>query len=125
MPTRLEQAIRNEELSVKLYSEGTFFDWANTTAFYSSLHYVQHKILPNTFVGKTCTTIPDVQDALSCKGKHEATNIMVQIHLPLIKDKYSFLMNASFTARYINYEVHPEHAKLCQKMLREIKTACI
>lgn len=33
-------------------------------------------------------------------------------------------MNSSFTARYKNYNVHKEQAKLCQKFLQKIKRAC-
>lgn len=124
MPKRLDQAEHNEKLSQKLYDEKVFLDWANTTAFYSALHFVHHKLLPGEFNGQKCNNIDDVLKSLSLKGKHEATNQMVQIGLPAVSTAYGFLMNCSFTARYYDYNVHPEHAKLCQKYLKSIKTIC-
>lgn len=46
------------------------------------------------------------------------------IKLPLIANKYKFLMHSSFTARYNNYNVDIHHSKLCQKFLKEIKEHC-
>jgi hypothetical protein len=124
MSKRLDQAEHNERLSVQLYTEGTFLDWANTTAFYSALHFVHHKLLPGTYNNQLCNCIDDVAKAFNCKGKHEATNQLAQAGLPAIAVPYGFLMNCSFTARYHDYIVHPEHAKLCQKYLKNIKGLC-
>lgn len=48
MSNRINHAEHNKELSEQLYAEGKFLDWANTTAFYSALHFVNEKLLPNT-----------------------------------------------------------------------------
>lgn len=122
--SKLSHAQHNKELSEKLYSEANFLDWANTTAFYSSLHFIHHKLLPGTYNGVLCNSIEDVYKALKCKGKHEATCQLAQVGLPSIATQYSFLMNCSFTARYVDYNVHPEHSKICQKYLKKIETAC-
>ncbi|MHC5310498.1 hypothetical protein ACYSNM_10625 [Myroides sp. LJL116] len=119
--SKLKHALRNKKLSEKLYSEGVFLDWANTTAFYSALHFIHHKLLPGKYNGVLCESIEDVFKALNCKGKHEATCQLTQVGLPTIAVEYSFLMNCSFTARYIDYNVHPQHAKLCQKYLTLIE----
>lgn len=124
MSTRLEHAIRNAKLSDKLYQEGEFLDWANTTAFYAALHYVQYKLLPNIYNGLYCESIDQVYTALNTKGKHEATCELVKVGLPDITIEYSYLMNSSFTARYKSYIVHKEQAKLCQKFLQKIMKAC-
>lgn len=121
---RLKHAIHNEKISKKLFEEREYLDWANTTAFYSALHYVQHKLLPSSYNGVHCECIDDVKKALNCKGKHEATNTMVQIGISSVSNEYSFLMNLSFTARYTYYNVDEEHSKLCQKFLKKIKDAC-
>ncbi len=122
---RVNHAEHNKKLSEQLYSEGVFLDWANTTAFYSALHFVHSKLIPGTYNGVLCNSIEDVYKALKCKGKHEATCQLVQVGLPIIASSYSFLMNCSFTARYVDYNVHSEHSKLCQKYLNKIRTACI
>ncbi|AJH16407.1 hypothetical protein [Myroides profundi] len=124
MNNRLEHAKRNHLLSEKLYQEGEFLDWANTTAFYAALHYVQSKLLPNVYNGVYCESIDNVYIALNTKGKHEATCELVKVGLPSIAEKYSYLMNCSFTARYKSYIVHKEQAKLCQKFLSCIKDEC-
>lgn len=124
MSTHLKHAKRNHKLSDKLYQEEEFLDWANTTAFYAALHYVQSKLLPNVYNGKLCESIDDVYSALHTKGKHEATCELVKVGLPTIAEKYSYLMNCSFTARYKSYLVHKEQAKLCQKYLNIIKDSC-
>jgi len=125
MSNRLDHAEHNKELSEKLYTEGKFLDWSNTTAFYSALHFVHSKLLPGTYNGILCNSIEDVYRVFRCKGKHEATSQLVQVGLPVVAQYYAFLMNCSFTARYVDYNVHPEHSKLCQKYLNKIKDVCI
>lgn len=124
MASSKEHAEHNESLSTILYDGKDFLDWANTTAFYSALHFVSCRILPADYNGKHCTTISDAMFALNCKNKHDATCEMVGIKFPVIHNHYKFLMDASFTARYTDYQVHPGHAKICQKKLREIKSHC-
>lgn len=82
MSIRLEHADRNCKLSEKLYLESEFLDWANTTAFYAALHYVQYKLLPNVYNGIYCENIDQVYTALNTKGKHEATCELVKVGLP-------------------------------------------
>ena len=95
--SKLSHAKHNKELSEKLYSEAVYLDWANTTAFYSSLHFIHHKLLPGTYNGVLCNSIEDVYRALKCKGKHEATCQLAQVGLPVIATQYSFFLNCSFT----------------------------
>jgi len=125
MSTKFEHANRNKELSEALYKDGKFLDWANTTAFYSALHYVHLKLLPGEYNNVVCKSIDDISRTLRCKGKHEATCQLVRIGLPSVAEQYSYLMNCSFTARYVDYKVNPEQAKICQKFLSKIQQACI
>ena len=124
MARHKEHAEHNENLSIQLFEQKDFLDWANTTAFYSALHFVACKILPSEYVGQHCETISDAMAALRCKNKHDATCAMVKIKLPVIYTDYVFLMDCSFTARYHDYLVSPEDAKICQKKLKKIKTIC-
>lgn len=124
MGIRKDHAEHNEKLSLQLYGEGVFFDWATTTAFYSALHYVNEKILPSHYNGKECSTILEAASALKTKTKHDATMAMVTIKLPVIADDYKFLMDSSFTARYYDYGVNKYFAKLCQKKLKKIREHC-
>lgn len=124
MGIRKDHAEHNEKLSLQLYGEGVFYDWATTTAFYSALHFVNEKILPGNYNDKECTTIVEAASALNTKTKHDATMAMVTIKLPIIACDYKFLMDSSFTARYYDYAVSKEYAKLCQKKLKKIKEHC-
>jgi len=124
MGTRKDHAEHNEKLSQLLYDEKVFFDWANTTAFYAALHFVNDKLLPAKYNGIECSRIADAAKALNCKSKHEATMEMVNIQMPVIANDYKFLMDCSFTARYNDYQVAPGHAKICQKKLKIIKDHC-
>lgn len=124
MSRNLAHAQHNEKLSIQLYEEKLFLDWANTAAFYSAMKYVSCKVLPGTYNGVHCDTVDEAMTALNCKNKHEATGAMVIATLPTISKDYRFLLDSSFTARYNNYQVHPEQAKLCQKKLRKIKALC-
>ena len=71
---RLDHAEHNKKLSEQLYNEGNFLDWANTTAFYSALHFVHNKLIPGTYNGVLCNNFEDVYKILKCKSKHEATS---------------------------------------------------
>ncbi len=124
MGIRKDHAEHNEKLSLQLYGEGVFFDWATTTAFYSALHFVNEKILPGEYNGMHCDTIVEAASALKTKNKHNATMAMVGIKLPLIANDYKFLMDSSFTARYYDYSVSKDYAKLCQKKLKKIREHC-
>lgn len=124
MNNRLKHAEHNRNLSEILYKEGKFLDWSNTTAFYSALHYVHSKLLPGTYNHVHCQSIDDVLKVFRCKSKHEATFQLVRVGLPQVSKEYSFLMNCSFTARYVDYNVHPKHAKICQKFLNKIREFC-
>lgn len=119
-----DHAEHNEKLSLHLYEEKAFLDWANTTAFYSALHFVKGKILPHNYNSQDCSTIADAAKALNCNNKHEATMEMVKIKLPSIANDYKFLMDCSFTARYYDYKVDSGHAKICQKKLKAIRDVC-
>ncbi len=42
----LNHAIHNKEVCVHLSKESRYSDWVITTAFYSAVHFVEHKIFP-------------------------------------------------------------------------------
>jgi len=43
---RKEHAEHNESLCELLLNNGNYNDWVITTAFYSAIHFVRHKIFP-------------------------------------------------------------------------------
>lgn len=124
MEKHLIQAQRNKELSAQPYNEGKFLEWANTTAFYSALHYVSYKVFPKVYNGVMCGNINDICNVLRISNKHEAMVNVVNIQLPKLSMEYKFLLDSSMTARYYDYNTHKEQAKICQKFLQKIKAEC-
>lgn len=119
-----QHAEHNEKLSLQLFAEKSFLDWANTTAFYAALHFVKCKILPGEYNGIHCTTIVDAMSALKCNNKHEVTAKMVKVVLPAIDRDYRYLLEQSSSARYREYLVSKHNASLCQQKLAKIKGIC-
>jgi hypothetical protein len=114
-------AERNEKLSDKLYTEGEFFDWCITTTFYSAIKFIQHHALPNQYNGTQCTTLDEFARAMNLKSetKHKITEILVETALPSIITEYRWLKDNSYNARYHDYEVSQDFAKLARKFLKK------
>lgn len=121
MERHKDKANRNLELSERLYQEKDFLDWSCITAFYSALHWVYCKILPQEYNGKMCNNIEEAMIALKAKNKHKATSYMVRVKYPKVSVDYDYLKTLSYTARYLTEEVDIHTAKFCQKCLKNIK----
>lgn len=127
---RLEHALHNEEVC-KLLSGTKFKDWKVTTAFYSALHFVRHKIFP--IKQKT----PDGQkfqiDSFNQYyrgfnpknlGKHELLMKLVETHCPDIKVEYKWLLDTCMSARYHNFNISDKVAQKVDVNLQKIKVYC-
>ncbi|MFN8363427.1 MAG: hypothetical protein U0T85_07495 [Cloacibacterium normanense] len=68
---------RNKNLSEKLYQEKTYYDWSITTAFYSSIHFVEDFIFPTEIDGITCDNISDAKNAYKINGRHATREKLV------------------------------------------------
>jgi hypothetical protein len=132
-PDRTPHAIHNEELCDFLLQNNNFYDWIVTTAFYSSLHFVQSKIFPVTLqhpgngnnINIDCFEIYYSLFKKSIrKSKHEATVNLVSNYLPGISTDYRRLFDTCMSARYNNYQVNPSTAISARERLRRIKAAC-
>ncbi|GAA5092625.1 hypothetical protein GCM10023210_21830 [Chryseobacterium ginsengisoli] len=119
-------AERNEKLSHKLYDEGEFFDWCITTTFYSAIKFIQHYALPNQYNGTQCSTLDEFARAMNLKSetKHKITETLVETALPSVITEYRWLKDNSYNARYHDYDVSQDFAKLAKKFLKKIKDNC-
>ena len=123
-------AEHNEELCKKIVALNDYDDWVVTTAFYSCIHYVEHKIFPfndgvttyNTFDQYFASKV--ISGGLR-KSKHNLKLDLVKTHLAPVSTHYKRLMDNCFTARYKNYRVGKTLAQIAVNDLAKIKSACI
>jgi hypothetical protein len=125
---RLQQAEHNERLSDHLLGLGDFHDWVVTTAFYSAIHFVEHKIFPATINGQKFQTFEEYYDEESKRknlSKHAIKANLVGQRLPGIKRQYGWLKDACHSARYIDYKVSAAKAKSANATLKVLKSCCV
>lgn len=78
-------ALHNEDVYRFLKEEKEFIDWRVTTAFYASLHFVEHKLFPltTTFAGKenSFESIEEYRNFFGKRSKHQAASMRSRITL--------------------------------------------
>lgn len=117
-------AEHNESLCDFLINEKKFNDWIITTAFYSSLHFVQHEIFPLTQGGVTYPNFNNYFNSVLQplgKSKHHGTKELVKSEIPLAHSQYRWLFDACMNARYSNYTVSHSKAKQAKNNLQTLK----
>jgi len=117
-------AEHNENLCDFLIKEGKFNDWIITTAFYSSLHFVQHEIFPLVKGGVTYPNFNNYYNNILQpigKSKHTGTKDLVKSEIPLAHPQYRWLFDACMNARYSNYAVSNPKAKQAKNNLTTLK----
>lgn len=132
---RKEHAEHNESLCDFLYDNGNYNDWVVTTAFYSALHFVRHKIFPLTKYDAengNYKTFDDFEQYLSWlsnpkPNKHRELKKLVYEHSELtpIYGRYLRLFDLCRIARYHNYKTLQEKANIARENLKEIKKICM
>jgi hypothetical protein len=118
---------RNAALCEHLAGNGNYDDWVVTTAFYASIHYIDHKMFP----------IKDnngeilYNDILHAKAKlrrqeppHATRKRLVSMYLDTVSSAYNFLYDACMFARYKSYKVKPWRVAKAKRSLDEIKKYC-
>jgi hypothetical protein len=127
---RIEHALHNEEIC-ELLANTKFKDWVVTTAFYSALHFVRHKIFPfkqSTGKGETfkIDSFYQYMKAFNPKrvGKHELILDLVRTHCPAAYSDYQWLFDTCMNARYHHYKVSEKVANKALEKLQSIKKVC-
>jgi hypothetical protein len=126
----LHHAEHNEEACKYLRKKPDYLDWVVTTAFYASLHYLRHKMLPVTMEGNNGKLIYTEFESFfnACKspsqGRHGFQQEKVNELFPEISSAYSHLKDICFTARYVNYKCDRELSELAYRRLLAIKEFC-
>lgn len=127
---RKTHAERNEKLNDQLIAENIYKDWIVTTAFYTAIHYVEHKLFqtPFHFLGTEVKNLDEAHRAIpyqSRRSRHETRGNLVKLRLAKVQVQYDFLRKQSQNARYVDYNVKPALATEAKNCLNAIKSACI
>lgn len=130
--SKLNHAKHNERVCNFLSKKEDFTDWIITTAFYSAIHFVDHKIFPFEEAGFKFTSIEQyftywkVNDFPSM-DKHSIRDNLVITLCPEISTAFSWLRAQCYTARYhdYNYTRPRVAANQAKDYLKHIKDYCV
>lgn len=120
-------AEHNAKICRHLFDGEEFTDWVITTAFYSSMHYLRHKIFPLEIIkdGRKIT-VNDFEEYCiesNIKGKrHSEMRKLVENQCEgRVSSKYNQMLDLSWTARYSKYRFSRKAAETAMKRLGEIE----
>ena len=132
---KLDYALHNEEACNYVNQSDEFNDWIVTTAFYSAIHFVEHALFPQSYedpatgsvkrfhnFNEYCKSIRN--SSASFRDKHSIRQDLVEDVYPEFIDDYTTLSDNCTKARYYNYNISPDVAKLCRICLQNIKELC-
>ena len=118
-------AEHNEKLCEQLIKEGKYNDWVITTAFYSAIHFIDHKLFPLEHDDTIYYDMGEVRARRNSKSKHLARKEIVAECLPEQVSNYDFLDKNCRTARYVSYVVAPKKAQMAFQRLSQLKKECL
>lgn len=125
MANKKDFGIRNRELSEKLFDEKVYFDWSVTTAFYSSIHFVEDVIFPTNIDGITCNNIAEAKSVYKINGRHATREKLVFDKINTsVGARYKWLDDNSRNARYKTYKIRPDMAEKAKEYLKYIFDHC-
>jgi hypothetical protein len=130
MSQRLKHALHNEDVCAYLGNRLDYADWVITTAFYSALHFVEHKVFPFTHtVNGTPHVINNINDYKRInpnKTKHELRYDLVIWKCQAIQSQYKWLWDTCSNARYYDYKFPNSKVTigLANSSLKDVKKFC-
>lgn len=125
--TKKKQAEHNEKACRYLHSSKVYHDWVITTAFYSSIHYIDACLFPNSYEmsngnQKNCHSIDDYFLKNSqVETKHNIRMHLVEEYCTEIQSSFKWLKEHSSQLRYSNYIATLDEANKAIEYLDEIK----
>lgn len=132
MSQKLAHAKHNESVCNFISRKPDYADWVAITAFYSALHFVDHKIFPLSITdtsGKKIVlpTLERYCMHLGRHDKHATRTMLVHSECPTISAAFKWLHDTCWLARYTNYKFAKprETATAAKEYLQEIKTFCL
>lgn len=126
MSSKFDHGERNIKLSQDLRSGNVYYDWSVTTAFYSAIQFVEHKIFPINLSGVECNNLAEAKKKLKFEGRHKTREYLVGKELGYsLGAKYKWLEDKSRNARYVSFKITVAEAEKAIQFCNEIKDACI
>lgn len=123
--SKKDHARHNEDVCSLLLDQGSYNDWAITTAFYAALHYVQHEMFPRTEVSIEYPTFETYYNRFKFGGrkpaKHTVTLSLILDLMPKLYESYKFLFDNCMMARYHRYKMPDPVTKKAIEHLKKIK----
>lgn len=125
--SKKSQAEHNEKACKHLHSSKEFHDWVITTAFYSSIHYIDGCLFPASYEMtngkiKNCGSIDDYFSKNNqAETKHIIRMYLVEEFCIEIQAQFKWLMDNSSHLRYSDYKTTEEEANKAIEYLDEIK----
>jgi hypothetical protein len=124
-----EHALHNEDVCNELSKDTKNRDWVITTAFYSSLHFLRDAIFPMEFESTKRgykITAKSFDTYCLIEGfegkKHSVFKKLVDVQCPHeIGVAYYRLLDASYTARYNNYQFSDKISETAVNRMNAIK----
>ena len=132
----IDHANHNFKLSQLLNSQHPDFgDWVITTAYYSAIHFVCHKLFPGLYVigpdDKNFSHFNEYYEAHKKYNRnfphlnpHAVREKLVFERLPLIMKHYKDLKDFCWTARYKNYKPQRQAVEIAIEAIAAIKAYC-
>lgn len=125
----LNHALHNESCCTMLVANGGYQDWVITTAFYSSLHFVKHKLFPLHYDGDTYANFDEYCRFIKRRSgshihPHEIQRELVARFASHISADYEGLYDLCWSARYHNYQLDDEFVEEALAHLKSIKRFC-
>lgn len=118
-----------------LKESGDFPDWEITTAFYTSLKFIEGALFPHEYKHPNTEEITEFQTYNKYKSTygrfksgspHDVMKFFVKKNLDEnIWISYEDLYSICHSSRYKNYNVEVEELKIAAEALEEIRTYCI
>lgn len=104
---KLKHAKHNESVCRFISQKQDYADWVVITAFYSAIHFVEHKIFPYKENGQTFRNMEhyfiSVKHNYPPRDKHTWRKDLVAMVCSDISGSYNWLLNTCNTARYSDY----------------------
>lgn len=95
-------------------------DWVVTTAFYASIHFIDHALFPCVYNGERFDNINQAHNFISSNSKHQTRGYLLNKIMPKHASDYEFLIEKCHNARYSNYQVNPAISDRAVSNLRKI-----
>lgn len=127
---RKKHGQHNLDLTEIIFNKKGFNDWVVTTAFYSSVHFVEHALFPLIENGIEYPDFNDYWDK-TCRGKippiskHRCKATLVRKYISTVSVQYRDLLEECHTARYNHYQVEDLNALRLKMCASEVKDACL